>query len=185
MEPAAKTTRWYVITGAPSSGITTLACALKPYADRVFPEIARAYLDRGIKRGRTVAELRKDEAAFQKEVLMLKLGRERRARRDKLYIFERGVPDSIAYFKITGLDAGTVKADIFRYRKVFYLDPLEYHRDYARTETNEIRDELSRLLFSSYSDLGYEVIRVPAVSVEERVRMVLSHLEGSAAAALG
>ncbi len=91
----------------------------------------------------------------------------------------------MAYFKITGLDAGAVRTDIFRYRKIFYLDPLECHKDYARTQTEETRDELSRLLFSSYSDLGYEVIRVPAVSVEERVREVLSHLEGSAALPLG
>ncbi len=90
MEPAAKTTRWYVITGTPSSGIATLACALKPYADKIFPEIARAYLDRSIKRGHTIAEVRKDEAAFQKKRLMLKLWRERMARRDKLYILNGG-----------------------------------------------------------------------------------------------
>ena len=37
--------------------------------------------------------------------------------------------------------------------------------------------KLSTGLHDAYRDLGYEVIRVPAVSVEERVGIVIAHLK--------
>lgn len=172
-----KTPRWYVITGAPSSGITALATALRLHVDKIFPETARVLIDRNLKKGIPVAETRADEATFQQKVLQMKLQREAKARKDKAYIFERGVPDSIPYFMLNGLDPKPVEAySRNRYRRIFHLAPLAYERDYARTESDEARLKLSKLLLSTYKNLGYEVIGVPAVPVEERVKIVLPFL---------
>jgi predicted ATPase len=171
-------TGWYVLTSAPSSGMTTLANALRPHVDVVFPEAAREYIDEARARGVSVTELRRDEVKFQKDILDLKLRNEAQARKDKLCIFERGIPDSIPYWRIAGVDPAPLWG-ISRnrpYAAVFFLEPLPYERDYARTETNEEREELVRELPKIYRELGYRVVPVPAVSVEERVRFVLAHI---------
>lgn len=176
MSSTGKIPNWYVVTGVPSSGISTLASALQPYVDKIFPEAARTLIDRNLKKGIPVAVTRKDEGEFQKKVLRMKRLREARSRTDKIYIFERGVPDSIAYFKIAGLDTTPIKNYSGRYRKIFFLEPLRYKKDYARTESKDVRNMLNKMLLASYTDLGYKVVFVPAVSVEERVKIVLSHL---------
>jgi predicted ATPase len=182
MNSRIRTPNWYVVSGAPSSGITTLVSALRPYVDKTFPEAARALIDRNLEKGISVARTRADEGAFQRKVLRIKLLREARARKDRVYVFERGVPDSIPYFIIAGLDPGPVETySRNRYKLVFYLEPLEYKKDYARTESKKTRNRLSRLLLSAYRDLGYKVIRVPAVPIEKRVRIVLSILQADAA----
>ncbi len=169
---------WYVITGVPSSGITTLANALRPYVHKVFPEAARILIDKNLKNGIPVSETRGDEGLFQQRVLHMKLQREANAKRNRTYIFERGVPDSIPYFKVSGLDPAPLYAySANRYKKVFFLEPLPYVRDYARTETEETRERLNVMLIGTYKYLGYNVITIPAVSVKERVKLVLKHLE--------
>ena len=95
---------WYVFTGVPSSGISTLVVALKSYVDGIFPEAARVLIDRNLKKGISVAKTRADEGKFQKKVLRMKIQKETRARKDKTYLFERGIPDSIPYFAISGLE---------------------------------------------------------------------------------
>jgi predicted ATPase len=177
MPSTGKVPNWYVVTGVPSSGISTLVSALRPYVDKTFPEAARMLIDRNLKRGIPVAVTRKDEGEFQKKVLRIKLLREARARTDKLYVFERGIPDSIAYFEVAGLDSAPIKKHSNRYRKIFFLEPLKYEKDYARTESEAVRDKLNNMLMASYTGLGYEVVFVPALPVEARVKLVLSHFD--------
>ena len=169
---------WYVITGVPSSGISTLADALKPYVDCVFPEAARAYIDKNLEKGIPVSETRADEGAFQRKVLKMKLLNEGKTEKSKTCLFERGVPDSIPYFKVAGLDSEPLKKFCKdRYKIVFHLEPLDYEKDYARTESAETRKRLDALLMDTYKDLGYTVVRIPTVPVEERTRIVLSYLK--------
>ncbi len=172
-----ETPNWYVVTGAPSSGITTLVNALRPHVDKTVPEAARTLIDEARGRGIPATELRRDESEFQKKVLQMKLQIETQTESGRLTIFERGVPDSIPYFIIAGLNSDSIKTYARnRYKTVFYLELLPYEKDYARTETDDVRTKLSRLLYETYTDLGYRVIRIPPLSIPERVRLVLSHL---------
>lgn len=63
-----------------------------------------------------------------------------------------------------------------RYRKVFVFEILPFEKDYARTETEEVEREIGESLYVEYSKLGMEVIRVPVMSVADRVKYVLDRL---------
>lgn len=171
--------RWYVITGGPSSGKSTVLSYFEKMGYRVIPEAARILIDEEISKGKSIEEIRKDEAEFQRKVLQIKIRIEKNLPRDQIILFDRAIPDSVAYYIVCGLDPKEV-IDICKssqYRKVFFMEQLSFTQDYARTEGTQAIERLNQLLKHSYEQLGYEVISVPVMSVEERVRFIQAHLE--------
>lgn len=166
---------WFVLTGRPCSGISTTARALRDLGYRVVPEAARAVIDEGIASGRTVAEIRADDGWFQKEIVRRKLAVERTLSIDGVpAFFDRALPDSVAYFEIAGLDSNEVRALCHpdAYQRVFFLEPLPFRTDYARTEDPDTLARLELRLYEVYVELGYAVVRVPAGPVEGRVALI-------------
>ena len=170
---------WYVITGAPSSGKTTTLKVLERKGYKVFYEWARIYIDGEMKKGKTLKEIRKDELAFQRKILELKVNFEKKLVKKDLVFMERGIPDSAAYMKMCGLENDKLLKRVNKscsYKKVFLMELLKYELDYARTESQEEAQILDGLLEKSYTDLGIEVTRVPKMSVEKRVKFILDNL---------
>jgi predicted ATPase len=172
-------TDWYVITGAPSSGKTTLLKELEKLGYRVVHEVARAYIEMQMDQGRMLEDIRSDKESFEKWVLSAKIGIEAELPKNEVIIFDRAIPDSIAYFQIAGLDTNEAiaKSPRNRYKKVFLLDLLPYTKDQARIETHEVAARLDRALESDYRMLGYEVTRVGVMPVEERLRFIVEQIE--------
>jgi predicted ATPase len=175
--------QWYVITGPPCCGKTTTVELLAQRGFRVRPEIARAYVDEEISKGRTIQEIRSDMRGFQCEVLRRALVSEEALPRDQLIFFDRGIPDSLAYFMLhrVPLEPYIKHIRSSKYRRVFYLDLLdEYQTDYARIESSGERDQLAQLLWNAYSDLGFCIERVPALAKLERIDYILAQLDSLA-----
>ena len=172
-------TNWYVITGAPSSGKTTLVQEIEKLGYRVIHEVARGYIETQMKQGRTLEEIRADKRSFENFVLHAKIAIEAELPKDHVIIFDRAIPDSIAYFEVAGLDAGEAveKSPRNRYKKVFLLDRLPYQVDHARIEDNQIAIRLDQSLEQSYRMLGYEVMRINAMPVKERVKIILQEIK--------
>ncbi|MDY6952084.1 MAG: ATP-binding protein [Thermodesulfobacteriota bacterium] len=172
-------TNWCVISGAPSSGKTTLVEALERRGHRVVHEVARAIIETGMAHGRTLEEIRSDKASFENLVLHTKIAIEAELPKDEVIFLDRAVPDSIAYFDLAGLNAkeAASKSPRNRYKKVFLLDRLPYLKDDARIEDQEEAASLDQSLEASYSALGYEVIRIEVMPVEERLRRVIEEIE--------
>lgn len=170
--------QWYVITGGPCSGKTTIINELSKLGFYTVPEAARLLIDREKNNGKSLEEIRRDELDFQVKVLKLKIEIENKMPRDKVIFFDRAVPDSIAYYEFLGVDSKQLKESCKekRYRKVFFLEQLQFEKDYARVESEELANKLSDLLLNAYLELGYEVIIVPEMSVGDRVKFILSHL---------
>lgn len=174
------TSRWYVITGSASCGKTTLVNALSKIGYLTVPEAARTVIDEGIKNGKNVEEIRKDEIEFQKKVLELKIKIESELPKDKIVFFDRAIPDTIAYLQIYGIDARDVIKfckEKKTYRKIFILERLPLEKDYARIEDDKTLNKIQSLLRKAYSDLEYEVINIPTVPVEERLKIILSNID--------
>lgn len=172
-----KVPSWYVITGGPSSGKTTVLQKLQELGYFIVPEAARVFIDEYVKKGISAQELRKDESLFQKQVLEMKLKIEETVPKDRIVFFDRGIPDSIAYFRICGLNTKEVeKISKNRYRKIFFLEQLPFQQDYARIENKKTVKKLNQLLLEAYENLGYTIVHVSVASVEERVRLILSNL---------
>ena len=101
-------TNWYVVTGAPSSGKTVLVRELEKLGYRVIHEVARAYIKTQMEQGRTLEEIRADKRSFENWILHAKIAIEAELPKDQVIIFDRAIPDSIAYYKSLGLDTTPV-----------------------------------------------------------------------------
>lgn len=69
---------WYVITGGPSSGKSTVIRILKDQGYTTTQEVARHYIDLQRINGRSVDEIRANQRQFQHKVLNLQIDLERR-----------------------------------------------------------------------------------------------------------
>lgn len=174
----AHTTNWYVITGAPCSGKTAVIGQLEQRGYTVVHEVARAYIDAVLAQGKTLEEVKADEWAFERHILMAKVKLEAGLARDDIVFLDRAVPDSIAYYRLCGLDPAEPrqKSRTVRYRKIFLFERLTFLTDPVRSEDEKTADRLGRLIEESYQSLGYKLIHVPLASVTERTEFVLARL---------
>ena len=169
---------WFVITGGPSSGITATASFIATLGFQTVPEAARMLIDQEVAKGKDISEIRKDELLFQRLVLQKKQEIENSLDKNKIIFFERGIPDSLAYSKLYGV----VTREIYsvcnkcEYGKVFVLESLEFEEDYARIEDASISKQIYELLKESYSELGFNLVVVPKMSIEQRAKMILSSI---------
>jgi predicted ATPase len=124
-------THWYVLTGAACVGKTTLLEALAGQDYRIVPESARAYFEAEQAKGRTLPEIRADDAALQCGILDLQLSYESNVPVDQVAFLDRAVPDSLTFFRVFGLDPNEILPQCFshRYAGVFILDRLPLRRD--------------------------------------------------------
>ena len=171
-----KVPNWYVITGGPDSGKTTIINYLKNLGYTTIPEYARMLIEKEAKNGSNV---RKDKGKFQFNVLKGKLRLEKKAPKNKTVFLDRGIPDSIAYYHFLKLKVpmGLDFTSKNRYRKVFVLDMLPYRKDHARRESEKQAHDIHMWIKRIYKGLGYKIIRIPVMSVEDRVKLILKHIK--------
>lgn len=170
---------WYVITGTLSSGKTTLIELLEQENYRVQYEVARILIDQEIAKGKAIQQIRYDELKFQREVLQLKLAIEKDLPQGDLIFFDRGIPDSIAYFKLYGAEEDPFLKEASKccsYKKIFLLDPVIEVRDYARVESSSQRDQIDKLLLEAYRSLPFPIVTVPTLSPLDRVTFIIENL---------
>jgi predicted ATPase len=173
-----QSTKWSVITGAPCSGKTAVIRMLEQQGHKVVHEIARAYIDNELKKGKALTEIKADEWSFERHILMEKVRIEAGLKKDEIIFFDRGMPDSIAYYKLNGLNTAEPfqRSLEVRYKNVFYFGRLRFLPDPVRSENERTARRLNRLIKESYLSVGYDIIHVPLLSVEARTEFVLAHL---------
>jgi len=173
------TNNWYVITGAPSAGKSTIITELAKRGYATVEEQGRLLIDQEMAKGKTLEEVNVDSPEF--EVAWTKFQEAREAQVDpaELTFFDRGRLDTLAYFayygwpippEITQLCAGA------NYKKVFLLELLDYDKDYFRVEDAETAAAMQELFGNAYAEAGYEVVRIPRASVADRLKLILNHL---------
>jgi predicted ATPase len=168
---------WYVITGSPSTGKTTLIEMLEKQGYKTVHEAARTMIDNAISRGISADELRRDEKKFQENVARLKCQIESDIAKDEPVFFDRGIHDTLAYMRLHGykIDKWLVDLSIkSTYKKVFLLDALPFYvQDYARTEEKKEAKLLAGHLNDVYIEYGMNPIKIKYTSVEERLKIIL------------
>ena len=174
-------TNWCAITGAPSSGKTSVIEELAHRGYAIQNEVARELIEEALRRGKTLAQVRDTEHAqeLQRRILKLKVAREKGLDVNTLVFTDRGTPDSITYFRLAKVDvAAAVEASkIFRYRAVFLFERLPaFVHDDVRTESEQQARQIEGMLEADYKALGYDVIRVPVLTIAGRADFILSHL---------
>jgi predicted ATPase len=170
-------TNWHVITGAASSGKTTLIDLLADQGFQTVPEIPRQYIDREVAKGRTLNEIFESEADEQ---AMTDWQRriEHGLRATDVAFLDRALPDFLWPWRIHGLNPNELLAECFhhRYASVFLLDLLPLELDGARIQGDAYTVAFDEWLARDYSALGYRVVRVPVMPPQERLEFVLQRL---------
>ena len=176
---AMRKTNWNVITGAPCSGKTAVLCELELRGYRVVHEVARAYIDEELKKGKNMRQVKADILSFESHILYKKIDIEKSLPENATIFFDRAVPDSIAYYILEGLSPEDPinQSRLIQYKNIFFFQRLSFEKDDVRSEDDKIAGELDRLLLESYQMLGYDVVHVPLISVEERVDYILTLIE--------
>jgi predicted ATPase len=172
-------TNWHVITGAPCCGKTTLIQQLAHNGFQTVAETARQYFEDEMAKGRTLKEIRADDVSLQRQLMGVQLRLERELRASDVLFLDRGLPDSLAFYRVFGLDPNECLAECFhhRYASVFVLDRLPVRR----SATLGPEDEATARFLDDwhprdYAALGYDVVRVPPLSPHERLVFVLESL---------
>ena len=173
-------TSWCVITGASCSGKTTLINIFAKNGFQTVPEAGREFFEGELAKGRTIDNVREDQACFTRQVYDLMLNHENGLRATELNFLDRALPDGFAFYRLAGLNPNEILPDCFqhRYAAVFLLNRLPYQKDGVRVADDETAAYLEAWILRDYSALGYQVIRVPVLSPEERFKYVLERLTG-------
>jgi predicted ATPase len=171
-------TNWYVITGAPCSGKTSVISRIEQLGYRVVHETARAYINDELNTGRTLDEIKADMFIFESSIFYRKIKIEAALPEKAIIFLDRAIPDSVAYFRFAGLDPKEPEeiSPGIRYRKIFLFDRLRIKQDEVRNENEEDSIVIDRLIEEAYRNLGYGITRVPVLPLERRVDFVLEHL---------
>ena len=169
-------TNWAVITGAPSSGKTSVLEHLADLGHICISEVARTYIE---ETGSSNDSVRSNEASFQRIVTEKKVEIEASLDPNKQVFLDRGLPDSITYYRVAGLDPNEAAKNCysFRYKKVFLFERLPFENDGVRIEDASTSDFIQKWLEKDYRSLGYEPIFVPIMSIPERAEMLIKHLK--------
>jgi predicted ATPase len=175
---------WYVITGGPSSGKTSLLEELQKRGYQTLPEAARAVIDQGLAKGLSVEQIRADEQKFQEEVAKMKIQIESNHPSDILTFIDRGMHDTLAYMLHYGYEVADWIQEALQkatYQAVFILDQLPvFDKDYARTEKDGFADKISKELEQAYTESGLKPIRVPVMPVAQRADFIQNFIGGKA-----
>ena len=170
---------WYVITGGPSSGKSTVIRLLKDQGYTTTQEVARHYIDLQRMNGRSVDEIRANQRQFQHKILNMQIDMERRLDPQEQVFLDRGLPDELAYYQYFNIEPDGKLLDYLKtatYKKVFILELLSLDKDYARTEDVDAQIALHQLIIDTYKSRNDEIVMVPVLPPKERVAFILKNL---------
>lgn len=171
---------WNVITAGPSAGKSSTIRELASRGYRTAPEAARILFDQAISEGRDPEIVREDDD-FHQQVEQIDRKIERNIPKNEVVFLDRSLADNIAYRELSGSDRtwryNELDAECYdKYDSVFLLDRIEFSDDPVRSEDEQQAREIHGTIKQAYEKLGYSVIEVPVMPVDERATMITKHL---------
>ncbi len=175
--------RFFVVTGGPGSGKTSLIEALAAEGVAHVPEAGRAIIRDQVAIGGTALPWA-DRAAFAERMFHRDLDAHRAAERHPgPVIFDRGLPDVIGYLTLCGLPVPSAMwqaAERCRYHGRVFLAPFWpeiYGEDAERRQSAEEAEATGRIMARIYTELGYEPVPLPLAPIPERIAFVRAAFE--------
>ncbi len=175
-----RTTNWVAIIGAPSAGKSSVIEELEHRGYAVAHEVARAYMQERLATGETLDAIRGSAgiARMQQDIFARTVERDDKLDPQALIFFDRGIGDTLFYFRRAGLDPAAPRAQALRlrYRAVFLLDRLPVTPDSIRTEDDAAAQQMQDAFLADYAALGYSVKIVPVMPIAARADFILREL---------
>jgi len=177
---------FYVITGGPGVGKTTLLEELKRRNYEIVPEVARELIKEQQKHnGKALPWENKNlykEIMFDRSISSFE-EIDKKVNKENPIFFDRGFLDSICYAELIESeinDRMNSYAENLRYNKnVFMLPPWQeiYETDDERKQDWKEAVLTFKKMSETYKNYGYRIIEVPKESVRERADFVLEFIE--------
>jgi len=172
---------YYVLSGAMGGGKSTILTQLRARGIDCIPEPARAILaeQRLIK----AAGVPEQNAELFCQLMLSRAMYTYTAHRAVTtpILFDRGIPDLIAYAQLFGLDTTVYvnAANAFPYNPTVFFFPAWaeiYTTDAERKMSFLDAQAFGQMVHSVYEQLGYQLLDVPCVSPTERVQFIVDHI---------
>lgn len=173
---------YYIITGGPGVGKTTLINRLGELGYKHVPEVAREIIKNQMEIGGDALPWGNTQAYSE---LMLKLSvrdYELHLQDKDILFFDRGIPDTLGYETLMNFPENQYLLHIaneYRYNNTVFLLPFWreiYETDNERKQDTIEAEETYKTMRQTYESLSYTVVEVPKMSPDERAKFVLSHL---------
>ena len=176
------TDRFFVITGGPGSGKSSLLDALQSHGYQRSVEAGRAIIQQQLAIGGRALPW-DDRLLFAELMLSWEIRSYEMARQSSgIVFFDRGVPDIAGYLRLIHqpVPAQVQKAiEAFRYHPQVFIAPPWRDIFTQDAERKQDFDEAVRTydaLAATYNEHGYELLELPRASVAERVNFVLGKI---------
>jgi predicted ATPase len=174
--------RFFIVTGGPGAGKSTLIDRLEQQGFARSVEAGRAIIQDEMAIDGSALPW-KDASLFAELMLSWEMRSYGIAQVGSGPVFfDRGVPDVVAYLRLVSLPVPEhlrKAVEIFRYnRRVFIAPPWQeiFQQDRERKQGFDEAVRTYNSLVETYSSFEYEVVEIPCISVEDRVRFVLENL---------
>ena len=169
---------FFVVTGGPGAGKTSLIEELARRGLHTTPESGRAIIREEMESGGKALPWA-DRAAYAKRMLERDLRAYRAAEAlTGPVIFDRGIPDILGYLTLCGLPVPPRTASAARdtrYSRRVFLAPY-WGDDTERRQGRAEAEATCKAMVETYTGLGYEIIELPRIGIAHRADFVLAHL---------
>ena len=170
-----------VLAGGPGTGKTSVINALKKEKFYCFEEAAREIFNEFKLRG---LEFKTDpikisENIFDKRKHHFESANLLDSKRNVVF-YDRGIHEITAYLSSIGKSSKYWDELPFKYKYdlIFLFEPWKeiYKKDENRIEDFSDAKKISPFIVNVYSQCGNNIIKVPNLSIEERVKFILNNL---------
>lgn len=170
--------RFFVISGGPGSGKSTLIAALKETGFAVCEEAGRAIIRQQVATGGCALPWI-DPARFAEAMLAHDMqSYEAASEQGDFVFFDRGIPDVIGYLNLMKLpvpEQMTEAARRHRYNRCVFIAPFWpeiFTQDAERKQSPEEAERTYQAMVKVYDECGYELTVLPRDTVAARVAFV-------------
>ncbi len=172
--------RFFVLTGGPGAGKTTLIEALKARGYATTEEAGRGIIREQSEAGGTALPWI-DPERFAERMFEWELRSWRGAeRRPGPVFFDRGLPDTIGYLRLEGVQAPAwmmEQAWRLRYNGCVFIAPPWhdiYGVDEERRQSWDVAVRTHDIMAATYTEFGYDLVELPRASIADRADFVLA-----------
>ena len=169
---------FFVVTGGPGAGKTSLITELARRGFHTIPESGRAVIREEMQSGGDALPWA-DRMAYAERMLE----RDLRAYEDAQtlsgpVIFDRGIPDIMGYLSLCGLPLPphvTAAAKAARYNRGAFLAPFWdeiFTQDSERKQTRAEAEATCAVMRETYTALGYQIPELPRADITTRADFV-------------
>lgn len=173
---------YYIITGGPGAGKTSLINELQTKGFKCIREAAREIIRQQVQiKGRALpwADIKEYSKLMLDQSI---IDYQTNIDLEETIFFDRGIPDTFGYEQLMNLPYNShldFALKDFRYNPAaFILPPWKeiYETDSERKQDFAIAVETFHIMCAAYKASGYILIELPCIPVEERADFILRHL---------